>query len=478
MADVFEAIARHARERADTRAFAAPAGAITYAGYAALLRGAAERVRAMGIRPGEFVGMAATPDVDYTLALMGIMQAGAIACPMNLRWPMRAILDALRPLNARHVFLPPRADAPGLRVHTPGEIRVPVSCEGEGGAPPRESGGAACLCIFTSGSTGQAKAALHGIANLSYSAQTANANMALSTGDVWLLSLPLFHVAGIGVLFRCAMAGATAAFPSTAEPIEEGIVRCGATHVSLVAAQLHRLLRTERGIEALSRLKGILLGGSAIPASLIRRAFELGLPVYSSYGLTETASQITATRAGDSLERRLTSGRPYAPDTVRIASSGEIQVRGGSLFLGYHVEGNIERKLTADGWFATGDDGVLDAEGYLHVLGRRDRMFVSGGENIQPEAVERALCAIAGVSAALVVPVADPVFGQVPAAFVEMTPVLDQERLRTELATVLPHFQIPRRMFPWPPHLRRVEGKISERDRRTCIRLAEGAGGK
>ncbi len=468
MADVFDAIARHASERPNACALLAPNETISYAQYETAFHMAAENIRAWGIRPGAFAGIAAYQSLDYVLLLMGLMRAGAIACPMSPRWPMRGILDILQPLNATHLFLPSRIDIPDIEVRALSEIRA-----GDQRGHSHADTNTPCLCIFTSGSAGQPKAALHGCAGLSYCAETANANMPLDTGDRWLLSLPLFHVAGIGVLFRCALVGATVAIPAPAESIEDGILRCGVTHASLVATQLHRLLRTDRGIEALSRLKGILLGGSAIPPTLIQRAFALGLPIYASYGMTETASQIAATRPGDPLEKLLTSGRPFAPDTMRIARSGEIQVRGPSLFLGYHADGRLKRPLTDDGWFATGDWGTFDADGYLRVTGRKDRMFIAGGENIQPETIEQRLCAIEGVGAAVVVPVPDAEFGQLPVAFVLMEPALDAEYLRAKLETALPRFQIPRRFFPWPEQLRRIEGKLNRADRKKLVRLAE-----
>lgn len=480
MADLFAAIGEHARKCPEAPAIHAPDETVPYSRYESAIGAIAKNGRAWGIGPGSCVGIAAYTSLEYVLLLIGLMRAGAVACPMNPRWPMRGILDALRPLNAGHLFLPSRIEGLGIRTFalaetrnlavsaSSGKMRESVSSQGK-----QASRLAPCLCIFTSGSSGKPKAAMHGLANLSYSAATANANMPLAPGDRWLLSLPLFHVAGIGVLFRCAVAGATVAIPATAESIEDGIMRCGATHVSLVAAQLHRLLRSDRGVEALSGLKGILLGGSAIPETLIRRATALGLRIHTSYGMTETASQITATRPGDGLEKRMTSGRPLAPDTVRIACNGEIQVRGGSLFLGYRTEEGLYLPLTADGWFATGDFGSFDADGYLRVTGRADRMFIAGGENIHPETIERALCAIDGVGAAAVVPVPDDEFGQLPVAFVLMETGPDEKRLREELGKILPRFQIPRRFFAWPEHLRRIEGKITHTARRKLIRLAE-----
>jgi O-succinylbenzoic acid--CoA ligase len=225
------------------------------------------------------------------------------------------------------------------------------------------------------------------------------------------------------------------------------------THLSLVAAQLQRLLSTPSGQHALRRLKAVLVGGGATPAGLIERAAASEVPLYTTYGLTETASQVATSPPGASLAALKTSGRPLTPGTVRIASGQEIQVRGRTLFLGYlQRDGTLRRPLTPDGWFPTGDLGRLDEAGNLVVTGRKDNMFVSGGENIQPEEIEAALCAFQDVDRAIVVPVPDPEFGLRPAAFIAPAPgfTLEPDALRARLAKTLPRYKLPARFLNWP----------------------------
>jgi O-succinylbenzoic acid--CoA ligase len=288
---------------------------------------------------------------------------------------------------------------------------------------------------------------MHTLGNHYYSALGSNANIALAPGDRWLHSLPLYHVGGLSILFRCLLAKATVELPEPGTPLIKAIT--GTTHVSLVSTQLLRLLR-EEALDP-GRLKAILLGGGPISAPLVDEAVSRGLPIHTSYGLTEMASQVTATPPGASPEELRTSGRLLPHREISISEDAEILVRGETLFTGYVTPHAVDLPLDADGWFHTGDLGELDANGYLRVRGRKDNLFVSGGENVQPEEIEDALCRLEGVEEAVVVPVANTEFGFRPVAFVktvEGTARLGDLARTPELS--LPRFKIPVSFHEWP----------------------------
>jgi o-succinylbenzoate---CoA ligase len=205
----------------------------------------------------------------------------------------------------------------------------------------------------------------------------------------------------------------------------------------------------------LRTLKAILLGGSAVPPSLVTRALEANLPIFTSYGLSEMGSQVTTTSPNDSAARLGSSGKVLNYRELTLSLESEILVRGKTRFLGYLTDSGMERPFDRDGWFATGDLGAIDADGYLTVLGRKDNLFVSGGENIQPEEVERALLEDQSVEEAIVVPVESAEFGFRPVAFVKMSSFPDHEvpELLEALRAKLPGYKIPDRILPWPGHL-------------------------
>jgi O-succinylbenzoic acid--CoA ligase len=232
--------------------------------------------------------------------------------------------------------------------------------------------------------------------------------------------------------------------------VGEAATRLGATHASLVPTQLQRLLTEDSVPETLQTLRAVLLGGGAMPEALLDAAAGAGLPVHTSYGMTEMSSQVSTTPPGASRATLRTSGRVLAERELRISEEGEILVRGHTLFLGYLDGGELRDPTDEGGWFHTGDLGSLDDHGYLRVRGRVDNMFVSGGENVQPEEIEEALKRLSGVEDAVVVPVADAEFGYRPAAFVRSGDEVGGETLSRELAAVLPRFMIPADFHPWP----------------------------
>ena len=407
----------------------------------------AAAVRLGELEAGSRVALHLQRDERYVALLLAVIRAGHVACPLSDRVPSRGVAPLLERAACSALIsddeeLLRTAGANLLRPKPEDLLR-----EGQQFAEPADIPlGRPATIIFTSGSTGVPKAALHTFGNHYHSALGSNANIALMPGDRWLHSLPLYHVGGLSILFRCLLAGATVALPQQGTPPGEAIAGFGATHVSLVSTQLLRLLREDAnrgGLEA------VLMGGGPIPASLVDEAVARGLPVHTSYGLTEMASQVTTTPPGASLEELRTAGRVLPHREVAISGSGEILVRGQTLFAGY-VEGErLNRPLDAEGWFHTGDLGELDDNSYLRVRGRMDNLFVSGGENVQPEEIEEALYRLEGIEEAVVVPVPDEEFGARPVAFIR-TDDLEPGDLAHELEPVLPRFKIPISFHPWP----------------------------
>ncbi|MGH3145297.1 MAG: o-succinylbenzoate--CoA ligase [Rubrobacter sp.] len=439
----------------ETPAVLGATGAISYAELDRRVSVAAYRLGELGLGAGRRTALYLPKDESYLVLLLALVRAGGVACPLSTRIPPESIVPLLRRAacsalvsddeRAIEVAESVRKLEPETLVESmqdssrlPETRKIPLD---------RPS-----TIVFTSGSTGVPKAALHTFGNHYYSALGSNANIALSRGDRWLHSLPLYHVGGLSILFRCLLAGATVALPQPGRSPGDAIAALGATHVSLVPTQLLRLLREDA---ALDGVRAILLGGGPIPAYLVDEALARGLPIHTSYGLTEMASQVTTTPQGAAPEELSTAGRVLPHRGVIVSGRGEILVRGETLFAGY-VEGEVvDRPLDACGWFHTGDLGDLDEGGYLRVRGREDNTFFSGGENVQPEEIEEALCRIEGVEEAVVVPVEDEEFGQRPVAFVRVaggTP--EPEALSRALGASLARFKIPVSFHAWPDDAR------------------------
>ncbi len=414
---------------------------------------------------GQRVALVGLSGPEAALAFWGGWQVGAIARPLNPRFPDSLLKDVLQDCA---FYLSPTPLRPGSLATNPDRApRWLDSAVLRGGLEKAFAGRPPNVLvlprpellpeqplteILTSGSSGQPKAALHTWGNHLASAEGSLAHIPLQPGDTWLAALPLFHVGGLAILIRTALAGAHVAFPSQDMPLEQALATFRPSHLSLVPTQLYRLLQNPKNIPLLQNCKAILLGGSAIPSALVVKAFALALPIHTSYGSTEMSSQICTSRPGASLAELHTAGPVLPGREVKISSEGEICVRGATRFAGYVSSGGLDTPFDAEGWFSTGDLGQLTAEGWLKVSGRRDHRFISGGENIQPEAIEAALLRHPDILQAMVVPVPDPEFGQRPVAFIEALLPIAAAELQASLKSELPTFMLPIAYLDWPQH--------------------------
>ncbi|WP_448216430.1 o-succinylbenzoate--CoA ligase [Endozoicomonas sp. 2B-B] len=296
--------------------------------------------------------------------------------------------------------------------------------------------------IATSGTTGVPKAVSHTFSNHVYSAKGSQSCTPLTEHDGWLLSLPLFHVGGFGIVVRCLLAGAEIVIDTQKMSLEQLLLEYRITHVSLVNTQLRRLL--VRGADLLdnSKLKYILLGGGFASPELVSQVQEKGINILTTYGMTEMSAQVCTgtpkfTRSG------VTSGEPLPYRELQIVASGEILVRGKTLSAGYFDDGRIIPIVDERGWYHTGDIGRYSGD-QIMVIGRIDNMLISGGENIHPEEIEKALLSIDDIIMAVVVSVSDDDYGQRPFAFVQTeSGSLNEVFTKQKLAGIISRFKIP-----------------------------------
>ena len=442
------------RAQADRRplhpALVTPTASWTWTDLDARVGACARRLARLDAPNGR-VGVVARTQPDLVVLVLGALRARRTLVPLSPRWTPAMRREAADRLGLQAV-VDEGAASLGALARPDGERR--------GETPPLRLD-APFTVVHTSGSTGPPKAALHTWGNHVASARGLAERFPLGPGDRWLLDLPLAHVGGLGVVVRCALAGATLVLPGPDLSVAEAVTRLRPTYASLVSTQLVRLLRDVDG--PLDALRVVLLGGSAFPPALLDEALGRGLPVVLGYGMTEMTSTVTSTALPPDREALDTSGTALTGREVRVSDSGEIEVRGASLFAGYVEGGAVRRPVDGEGWYATGDRGALDASGRLVVEGRIGNGFVSGGENVQPEAIEAALLALPEVDAAVVVAVPDAEFGARPVAFVRTHGVpLDAPVLEGALRRVLPGLMVPDAFYAW-------EGPVGLKPDRTAL---------
>ena len=395
------------------------------------------------VQPGDGVLLRAGSSPQTLLAWLALLQCGARVLHINPQLPDALLAALLPPLSLQHTLdFNDGCCASGLPALAMREA------EGDGDAswqPQRLAS-----MTLTSGSTGLPKAAVHTAAAHLASARGVLALLPYGQEDDWLLSLPLFHVSGQGILWRWLLAGGRLTVRDK-QPLAQALEGC--THASLVPTQLWRLLEESASVS----LKAVLLGGAAIPVELTTRASEQGIRTWCGYGLTEFASTVCAKIADGEPD----VGQPLPGREVRIVN-GEVWLRGESMAAGYWRHGELIPLVNGEGWFATRDRGVL-CDGRLSIPGRIDNLFFSGGEGIQPEEVERVIIAHPHVQQAFVVPLADREFGQRPVAVVACASGFTIDALAEWVSGKLARFQQPVHWLALPEHLNAGGIKISRR---------------
>lgn len=389
---------------------------LRFADLAARAEHWAARLQAAGLERGDRLALRLRPGVDFAALLHAAWRIGAIAAPLNLRLAQAELQSHLARIAPRLIL-----DGEALVGAPPDSL--PQARDAAPGPPLRPE--AAALILFTSGASGFAKAACLSFGALEASARASAQRLQSRATDRWLACLPLFHVSGLSILLRSALDGSAVVLHEgfDAARVQRALAAEWITHVSLVPTALARLL--EAG-GAPAALRAVLLGGAAADFALCQRARRAGFPLLATYGLTEAASQVATMSPGDAPEAG--AGRPLPGTKLRIVNasgralppgeSGEIWVRGPTLFMGYWNDAEASRAALRDGWLRTGDLGYLDSLGRLHVQGRRDDLIVSGGENIHPAEVEAVLLLHPGVREAAVCGLFDGDLGQRVVAFI------------------------------------------------------------
>ncbi len=300
------------------------------------------------------------------------------------------------------------------------------------------------VVVRTSGSTGPSKGVELGAAALRHSARASLDRLGARRGERWLCCLPVTHVAGLQVLVRSLVSGTEPVLAERADA--ETVAGSGCAHVSLVPTQLHRLIVEDLGSGPAKPLAGyssVLLGGAPAPPSLLDAARAAGVPVVTTYGMTETCGGCVY----DGVPLDGTQVVIRSDDDGRPAESGRIWIGGPVLFSGYRPK--TADQAPRDGWFRTGDLGRLDASGRLVVRGRADDIINTGGHKVVPGEVAAVLHTCPGVRDVAVVGQPDPEWGERVIAVVVPADPADPptlELLRLHVRERLPRYAAPSRV--------------------------------
>jgi acyl-CoA synthetase (AMP-forming)/AMP-acid ligase II len=479
-------------------------------------------LRRGGLRPGEITGILLPNSRRAWTIYLACLAAGAVVVPIP---PTQGITEAAYCLDdsgARRFFVADRwrrADFAGalgpvraarsLQTITVVGENVPADCtafallerqmqdEVPAAAPPPGGGGGDAFICYTSGSTAAPKGARH--THDSFLAELLQVGERSAARPVVFTARPLGTMAGLLAVLRVMLRPAQTIVMDrwdTAAAIEitrEHHVTYLPTVPFMLTTMLDELAATGTSLPSLA---DVSCGGSSVPAALIERAHDHGIPAYRLFGSTEHPTVTSGYPEQDLSLRAGTDGGLLAGAAVRIAGAdggemaagepGEILTRGADQFAGYLGPAANEGAFTADGWLRSGDLGVLTPAGHLTVTGRAKDLIIRAGLNLAPAAIEDVLARHPQVAEAAVVGVADRQYGERPAAVVVLRdhrPLsLDDVRRHFEQAGVArqktPEYLVVRSSMP-----RTASGKIAKRQLREELEAAlaaasDGPGGE
>ena len=315
------------------------------------------------------------------------------------------------------------------------------------------------VIMNTSATTGQFKSVPLRWGQIRAHVQASQEVLGKTEQDNWLMVLPLFHVSGLSILMRSLYNGtAVTILPKYDEAQVLKLIE--SENINMMSLVPTILTQLEPSISH-HKLRVILLGGEFIPMALIDACEKKSLPIYKTYGMTETFSQSVTFSVLDYPHKRDSVGKPLPGMQVRIDKPdvdgvGEIHLTGPMVMTGY-----IDKK-PIDGDLNTDDIGYVDEDGFVYILNRRKDLIISGGENIYPKELEDLVYTLPSVKECAVVPVPDPKWGQVPALFVAFHDgeSMTADEILSFMTKSLAKYKVPKYVKILPALPRNGTGKI------------------
>ncbi|WP_144921446.1 class I adenylate-forming enzyme family protein [Halorubrum salsamenti] len=417
----------------------------TYTDLDRLVSETAGRLVAHGIEADDRLGVLTPPYVGTVGLVHAAMRIGATLVPLGQELTERELAERVgrADLDAVVCAEPTEgaalgavdecdvaADVPVLSVDDPGaeDVTAVHGVDPEPVDPPEWMDSDVLCILFTSGTTGDPKPVPLTAGNIYSSAVASAFRLGVEHGDRWLVSLSLHHMGGLAPVYRSVLYGTTLVLREGFDPggTADDIDTYDVTGISLVPTMLQRML-DRRGTLS-DTLRVVLLGGAPAPDELIERCRDYSVPVYPTYGMTESASQITTATPRQTRDRLGTVGRPLFGTDVTVVDedgtpvepgeAGEIVIDGPTVTPGY-IDGTsegpdsaLDRSSFGPHGLHTGDVGRFDDEGSLYVLNRLDDRIITGGENVEPGEVVDVLREFPAIDDAAVVGIDDDVWGE------------------------------------------------------------------
>jgi len=440
--------------------------------------------RHVPVQAGDRVALLMPTSRAYVLSLLALMRLGALAVPLNTRLTPTELRWQLKHTECRLVICHQETAALAAEIADCGCAVVSfdkLAWEERKEIPhlqPRTPSfdlDADFAIIHSSGTSGRPKAVALTRDNMYQSAVASAHRLGVLPDDRWLCALPLYHVGGLSIVLRSLLYGTAVEFVTTpkfdVDVLNRVLSQRPITLVSLVPTMLRRLLDARRAAWN-PKLRLVLLGGEAPSAELLVRCLNAGIPIATTYGLSEAASQVATATPQQLRQKPLSVGKPLLFTQVRIIDKqgqdmppkglGEVLVKGPTVMRGYDKDPAATREALREGWLYTGDMGYLDEDGDLYICQRRADLIITGGENVYPLEVENVLREHPAIEEAVVVGVADAEWGQRVAAAVQVKhgKSLSRQEVMRFAREKMAGYKIPRKFCFVEAFPRTASGKI------------------
>jgi malonyl-CoA/methylmalonyl-CoA synthetase len=463
----------------------------SYADLDAATSRVAGALRDLGVAAGDRVFVQVGKSAMALAVYLAVFRRGAIYVPLNVDYTAQEVSRFLAD-GEPALFIARQQTIDAVSQLAPGGFREAISLDYDGsGELARRSLSAQpqvdiaevtsdsiAAILFTSGTTGRSKGAMLTHGNLEFVARSLCNLWEISSADVLLHALPLFHAHGLFVAANSALhAGARIILQSkfTTEGVLDRLPE--ATVFMGVPTFYSRLLSNAVFDRDSARNVRLFTSGSAPLSVELFNEFErrTGRAIVERYGMTETT--IVSSNPLHGVRLAGTVGYPLPGVEVRLARAesgagdvGELEVRGPNVFRGYWgMPEQTAQELQVDGFFKTGDVARVDADGRITLVGRSKDMIITGGYNVYPREVEEILCGSAGVREAAVVGVPHPDFGEGVIAIAELEPgakAPSEGQVLTDAAKVLAKYKVPKRLYFVDALPRNAMGKVLKADLR------------
>lgn len=388
---------------------------------------------------GERIAILSHNRIEYIVLLFAIAKAECVAVPLNIRLSATELVFQLNDSGSKVIFAEKENAEFAASLIEQSELQsmefMEDLCQGTQTSFVNENTineEAPYIICYTSGTTGKPKGAVLTQSNMFWNAVNNKLAIDLTSEDRSIVLLPLFHIGGIGLFaFPALFSGGTIVIPGKFEP-EKAMSMIQEHKVTIVMGvpTIHQALLTSPSFQTadLSAVRWFYNGGAPCPRELIDAYFDRGFLFGQGFGMTETSPTLFMLTKEDAPRKKGSIGKPVLFSEYKLIDSdgkevekgevGELAVRGPNIMKEYWNRPDATKDSLKDGWLLTGDLAKTDDEGFLYIVGRKKEMIISGGENIYPLEVEQVISQLRDVVEVAVVGNADPLWGEVPEAFI------------------------------------------------------------